>query len=184
MKARSMVPVLATDQDSIVERCRQGDEDAWKDLVRRYSSYVYAIATTAYRLSASDAEDVFQEVFVRTWQQLDELRDDAAIRPWIGQVTRRLAIDRLRQVARERGRDYLEEVVAEPDEDVLSRLEEALAVRQAVGRLPTIQREMIERFYVRGESYATIAAALHIPEGTVASRICRARERLRWHLRG
>ena len=80
----------------LVERCRAGDEDAWAALVERFSRYVYAIASGAYRLQEADAEDVFQDVFARTYEQLDRLRDDAAIRPWIGQTTRRLCIDRLR----------------------------------------------------------------------------------------
>ena len=53
------------------------------------------------RLRAEDAEDVFQEVFARTYQHLDRLRDDEAIRPWIAQLTRRLSIDKIRAGSRE-----------------------------------------------------------------------------------
>ena len=70
----------------LVARCRTGDQAAWGELVERFSRYVYAIAVQAFRLPEADAEDVFQEVFARTYQQLDHLRDDAAIRPWIGQL--------------------------------------------------------------------------------------------------
>ena len=45
----------------------------------------------------ADAEDVFQEVFTRTWEHLGELRDDTALRPWIATATRRLCVDRLRR---------------------------------------------------------------------------------------
>ena len=89
----------------VVAACRAGDQDAWRELVRRFSRYVHAIATQAYRLGTEDAEDVFQEVFARTWSNLDHLRDDEAIRPWIGQLTRRLCLDRLR---RERHEDPIE----------------------------------------------------------------------------
>src|SRR5215218_9644689 len=88
----------------LVASCRNGDAGAWPELVRRYSPYVHAIALRAYRLNAEDAEDVFQEVFVRAWQHLDDLRDDAALRPWLGQLTRRLAVDRIRGGAREQAR--------------------------------------------------------------------------------
>ena len=84
----------------LVARCRAGDERAWAELVERFSRYVYAIATQGFRLSEADAEDVFQEAFARTYEHLDRLRDDAAIRPWLGQLTRRLCVDRLRQTAR------------------------------------------------------------------------------------
>ncbi|MGZ4482607.1 MAG: RNA polymerase sigma factor, partial [Gaiellales bacterium] len=93
----------------LVARCRQGDEVAWRELVERYSRYVYAITQQAYRLSLHDAEDVFQEVFARTFQHLHRLRDDGAIRPWIGQLTRRLCIDRLRQGDREQPSETAEE---------------------------------------------------------------------------
>src|SRR3982750_2524989 len=85
----------------LVARCRAGDQAAWNELVERFSRYVYAIATQAFRLSQHDAEDVFQEVFARVYQHLDKLRSDEAIRPWIAQLTRRLCIDRLRAGQRE-----------------------------------------------------------------------------------
>jgi len=85
---------------ALVARCRTGDESAWAELVNRFSRYVYAIATQGFGLRADDAEDVFQEVFARTFQHLDRLRDDEAIRPWIAQLTRRLSIDRIRAGSR------------------------------------------------------------------------------------
>src|SRR5436190_19247381 len=86
----------------LVARCRSGDQQAWAELVERFSRYVYAISVQAFRLPESDAEDVFQEVFARAYQHLDKLRDDSAVRPWLAQLTRRLCIDRLRATARER----------------------------------------------------------------------------------
>src|SRR5881227_3826854 len=92
----------------LVARCRAGDHGAWNELVERFSRYVYAISVQAFRLSHHDAEDVFQEVFARAYQQLEKLRDDEAIRPWLGQLTRRLCIDRLRATARETPTDEVE----------------------------------------------------------------------------
>src|SRR5256886_12344477 len=86
----------------LVARCRSGDQQAWAELVDRFSRYVYAISVQAFRLSDADAEDVFQEVFARAYEHLDKLRDDAAVRPWLAQLTRRLCIDRLRASSRER----------------------------------------------------------------------------------
>ncbi len=85
----------------LVARCRGGDEDAWRELVARFSRYVFAICSQAFRLRAEDSEEVFQEVFARTYQHLARLRDDEAIRPWIGQLTRRLCIDHIRSSSRE-----------------------------------------------------------------------------------
>ena len=85
----------------LVARCREGDDECWRQLVERYSRYVYAISVQAFRLPESDADDVFQEVFARAYEHLGKLRDDAALRPWLAQLTRRLCIDTLRSGSRE-----------------------------------------------------------------------------------
>src|SRR5439155_26772970 len=55
----------------LVARCREGSDEAWSELVERFSRYVYAICVQGFRLQPSDAEDVFQEVFARPYQHLD-----------------------------------------------------------------------------------------------------------------
>ena len=167
---------------ALVARCRTGDENAWSELVNRFSRYVYAIATQGFNLRADDAEDVFQEVFARTFQHLDRLRDDEAIRPWIAQLTRRLSIDKIRAGAREQ----LSEDDVEPAEvdQTLERLDEALAVRESLAELSESCQEILDRFFARDQSYQTIGAALEIPSGTIASRISRCLAKLRETLEG
>jgi RNA polymerase sigma-70 factor (ECF subfamily) len=172
----------ASTETGLVERCRRGEPDAWPEFVRRFAPYVYAIAVRGYRLNEHDAEDVFQDVFLRAWTHIADLRDDTAVRPWLGQLTRRLAIDRLRARARETVRADLDTLHDVPARDALDALDDALTVRDAIARLPGLHREIVNRFFVEGQSHATIAADLGIPEGTVASRICRARQRLRVQL--
>lgn len=167
----------------LVARCRAGDEQAWSELVERFSRYVYAISVQAFRLPDADAEDVFQEVFARAYEHLDRLRDDAAVRPWLGQLTRRLCIDRLRASTRERpaGEDDLDAV--DPD-DTLAMLDDALTVHEALAATPEHCREILDRFFARDESYRTIGDALELPPGTIASRISRCLVRLREFLDG
>jgi len=160
----------------LVARCRQGDEAAWRELVERFSRYVYAIATQAFRLSDHDADDIFQEVFTRTYAQLDKLRDDGAIRPWLAQLTRRLCIDRLRDVSREAP---AEEVEPDGVDDVVEMLDEAMAVREALLRIGEPCGDMLDRFFARDQSYRTIGDELELPAGTIASRISRCLEKLR-----
>ncbi len=175
-------PAVANDA-ALVRRCRARDEAAWGELVDRFSRYVFAIATQAYRLGAQDAEDVFQEVFARTYTHLDGLRDDTAIRPWLGQMTRRLCVDRLRASGREA--PAAGELPERGEEDAsLARLDEALDVRDAMAGLSGDCQEVLDRFFARDESYATISAALGIAGGTVASRISRCLGRLRERLEG
>ena len=167
----------------LVARCRGGDDgDAWRELVERFSRYVYAIAMQGFRLPEHDAEDVFQEVFARVYERLDSLRDDDAFRPWIGQLTRRVCIDRLRSGSREQPGD--EELAEVADEDVLGQLEEAFDVHDALAALPEHCREILDRFFARDESYRAIGEALELPAGTIASRISRCLVRLRDHYEG
>jgi RNA polymerase sigma-70 factor (ECF subfamily) len=165
----------------LVARCRAGEEEAWRELVDRFSRYVYAIAVQGFRLTEADAEDVFQEVFARAYERLHHLRDDEAIRPWLAQLTRRLCIDSRRASAREQVSD---EEVTEGFDETLSRLDEALAVHDALAQLPEHCREILDRFFARDESYRTIGDALQIPAGTIASRISRCLIKLRENLEG
>jgi len=160
----------------LVGLCRQGDSAAWDALVERFSRYVHAICVQAFRLPLHDAEDVFQEVFMKTYEQLNKLRDDSAVRPWLAQLTRRACIDRLRAGKRE-----VAEEEVEPDgvDDQLAVLDAALAVRACLAELSGDCREILDRFFARDESYQAISAALDLPAGTIASRISRCLEKLK-----
>jgi len=169
---------MLTDAE-IVAACRSGDADAWNLLVERFSRYIYAISVQGFRFSVHDAEDVFQDVFTKVYEQLPRLRDDSAVRPWIAQLTRRTCIDRMRSQSRE-GASVDEEAVEPIDlEDVVSMLDEALAIRAGLETLPDNCREILDRFFARDESYRTIADALALPAGTIASRISRCLDKLK-----
>jgi RNA polymerase sigma factor (sigma-70 family) len=165
----------------LVARCRAGDHEAWNELVERFSRYVYAIAVQAFKLPEHDAEDIFQEVFARAYEHLPKLRDDNAIRPWLAQLARRLCIDRLRAGAQEQPEDDVEPLDAE---DTIARLDDALAVHDALAILPDGCQDILDRFFARDESYRTISDALDVPAGTIASRISRCLARLRVEMEG
>ena len=167
---------------ALVARCRTGDESAWAELVNRFSRYVYAIATQGFGLRADDAEDVFQEVFARTYQHLDRLRDDEAIRPWIAQLTRRLSIDKIRAGSREQLSD--EEIEPPASTRPSTGSTRRFSVREALAQLSESCQEILDRFFARDESYQTIGETLEIPSGTIASRISRCLAKLREILEG
>jgi RNA polymerase sigma-70 factor (ECF subfamily) len=170
------VDTAPRDDLQLVAACRAGDESAWGELVERYSSYVYAIAVRGFRLDEHAAEDLFQEVFARIYERLDQLRDPSSLRSWIGQLTRRLALDQLRRRAEEPLED---ETSVAADEDAIAEIESALTVQQILAELPEPFQEILDRFFARGESYRKIGAALDLPPGTIASRISRGLEKLR-----
>ncbi len=117
----------------LVERCRGGDESAWAAIVDRFSSYVYAIVIR-FGLSDDRAEDAHQEVFTRAFTHLDSLRNDGALKPWIAQLSRRAAIDRLRADAREVPASGAQNA---PDQDRdLEQIEQAITVHRALDDLP------------------------------------------------
>ena len=175
---------MATSTDAqLVARCRAGEPEAWNALVERFSRYVYAICVQAFRLSPHDAEDVFQDVFARVYVNLDNLRSDDAVRPWVAQLTRRLCIDRLRAGRRESpaGADEIE---IEDAEETVASIDEAIAVRAGLDAVGDPCREILDRFFSRDESYRSIGDALGLPAGTVASRISRCLSKLRAELEG
>ncbi len=146
-------------------------------MVERHAPLVHGILRGAFRLAPHDAEDAFQEVFTRLYMRLASIREDQALRGWIAQVTRNVALDYLRRAGREvaSGDAIDERAFDEP----LRAVDEAMGVRDALARLPAHQREILDRFFGRDESYQTIGAALGIPAGTIASRISRALAALR-----
>jgi RNA polymerase sigma-70 factor (ECF subfamily) len=160
----------------LVERCRGGDEAAWSEIVDRFSSYVYAIAIR-FGLGTHRAEDVYQEVFTRVFTQLGSLREGGALKPWIAQLTRRAAIDRLRADARE-GFSLGDEDLPDEDRD-LEQIELAITVQRALDDLPEPFGEALRRFFIEDQSYRAIGAALGLPAGTIASRISRGLSMLR-----
>jgi RNA polymerase sigma-70 factor, ECF subfamily len=165
----------------LVQRCRAGDPEAWNAFVERFSRYVYAISSQGFRLREADAEDVYQEVFTRVYTRLHTLRDDSAVRPWIGQLTRRLCLDVISAGNREQP---TAQAVDDERADVLQEIDEAFAVREALAELPEHCQEMLDRFFARDESYRTISSDLDLPLGTIASRIARCLAKLRTELEG
>lgn len=170
-----MVDATVTDAE-LVAACRAGDAAAWKVLVERFSRYVKAIATRAYRLPEHDAEEVFQTVFMRVFERLDTLRSDDAVRPWIGQLTRNCCLDLIRASGRVTPVEEMDETAAD---EVIDELDEAMAVRDSMSRLTPECREILDRFFAQDESYRTIGEALGLPPGTIASRISRCLGKLR-----
>jgi RNA polymerase sigma-70 factor (ECF subfamily) len=166
---------LVGEDAELVGRCLDGDRAAWDELVLQYARYVNAIATQGYRLRGPDAEDAFQEVFLRVYDRLGSLRNRDALRPWIAQLTRRVCLDRLAAG----GREEPAEVEPAEVERTLEELDEAFAVREALGGLSEECREVLDRFFCRDESYRTIGEELGIPSGTIASRISRCLGKLR-----
>jgi RNA polymerase sigma-70 factor (ECF subfamily) len=180
------------DNDSeLVERCRRGDQLAWRDLVERHARRVFGIA---YRFAGrvDEAEDLTQDVFVKVYQSLGRYEAaQGAFGSWVATVARNQAIDHYRRRREEHRRstgtpELLEGMPAAGDgpDSLVERRERAQLVRRGVRNLPADLREALVLCDLKGLSYEDAAAALGVPLGTVKSRINRARLELARRLLG
>ncbi len=156
-------------------RIAAGDETALAALYDQYASYVFALALRVLK-DRSAAEDVAQDVFVHVWTKATAFDPErGTVRSWLGVITHRRAVDRVRREAASRARDERSnrrDLGATPDVDeAVSSLVLGERVRSALHALPDDQRSAIELAYFGGKTFREVAAVLGIPEGTAKSRI-------------
>jgi RNA polymerase sigma-70 factor (ECF subfamily) len=166
------------DQDAdLVRRAQRGDARAFAELVERHQRRLFTLAVRELG-SAADAEDAVQDALVRAWRALPRFRADASFSTWLYRIQLNAIHDQRARSARHRG--VALEDVAEPSDTRDTLLERELSgeLQAALGRLDETYRTAVIMFDVLGRSYAEIAAALDIPEGTVKSRIFRGRAEL------
>ena len=167
------------DEQGWVARARQGDRQAFGELVRRHRQ---GVVNVVYRMCGDSAlaEDAAQEAFLRAWQNLSRYQPRYAFRSWLYRIALNLAIDTLR---RERPTaDLSDEPLASSEdspETLLERKQQAEQVRQAVLDLPPASRVVLVLREYEALSYQEIAEALDIPMGTVMSRLNYARGQMR-----
>ena len=137
---------------------------------------------------AALAEDAAQEAFLAAWRGLPRFRGDSRFSTWLYRLTTNAAIDCLRREKRHRDADDLDGVElpdgGETPQEAAERTETQTAVRSALSALSDEHRQVLLLRYMQELDYAEIAAALEISEGTVKSRISRAKMRLRELLDG
>lgn len=169
-----------------VARARAGDTAAFAALVRRHQDRVFSFILRM--LDARDeAMELTQDVFVKAWQALPGWRPEARFSTWLLQIARNAALDQLRrrQVVRfaplEEGLEVADEAPG-PEARYASR-QRQVQLERALRRLAAEHREILLLREVEDLSYAELAAVLGIAEGTVKSRLARARAALLQHFR-
>lgn len=178
--------------NELVRRTRAGDTSAFEQLFARHQGRIYAIALQMLG-SEPDAADMTQDIFVRAYRSLASLRSDAAFVVWLKTLAINMCRDALRKRARGRtvsldnpvessegdtAQREVEDWSANP-EAALGRKERSEAVRRAISSLSPDYREVVALFYVDGAAVAEIARALGAPEGTIKSKLARARAELK-----
>ena len=168
----------------LVEGARNGDAEAWNDLVRRYLPLVRAVITRV-RLTPADAADVNQTVWLRLVEHLDDLREPRALPGWLATTARREAlrvIETRRRVTPVDPQDGEVERIASPGEvdDLVLAAERAQAVRDGRAELPAQRRRLLELLVAEPPlSYDEISRTLGIPIGSIGPTRARALAQLR-----
>ena len=175
-----------SDEQTLIERCRGGQDDAaFAELVDRYKDVVYALV---YRLrrDRSDADDLAQEVFLKVHRGLRYFRGDARLSTWLYRIVFNVCCeDRARRRPRELpldpgdGRPAIDpgaHDAAFGELELKDRLDRAMAT------LPDNYRFLIAAHYLRGVQYEALAEALDMPLGTVKTHLYRAKRLLRERL--
>lgn len=174
-------PDSASDADE-VRAFLAGDEAAFERLVDRHQRTLLHLCQRL--VGASDAADLFQEVFLQCYRMVHQLREPEAFRAWLLQITVRRA--RRRQQARPGPLAVEEpELFAAPAVgDPLELADEVAALRRALERLPPRQREVVVLRHDQGLSFAEIAALLEIREDAARANHYQGMRRLRRELLG
>lgn len=173
-------------EQELVLRAQRGDQDAFAQLVEANQNKIYALAL---RMSGhpEDAADLAQEAFLRAWRSLPSFQGDSSFATWLYRLTSNLCIDFLRQEKRKRAAVTVTSLDEEessavdvPDhrftpQNELERKELQQAVGKAILLLSDEHRQVLVLRELEGLSYSEIAQQLDLEEGTVKSRIARAR---------
>ena len=176
----------ATSEHELVERCREGDEQAFRGLFRRYAPTAQALARRIVRYPAL-AEEIVQEVFLSVWRS-PATHDPArgSVRSWLMGMVHHRSVDAVRreEAQRRRAAEAIPDVIDLSDDpgvtvpEEIGLPEERKVVRHALEKLPPEQRQVIELAYFEGLSQSEIAARTGDPLGTVKGRVRSAMEKL------
>lgn len=165
-----------------------GDREAFDRLAQRYQGLVYSIVLRRVRNHA-EALEVSQEVFIRAWRKLDQLREPERFPAWLKQVAVRMSINHVLRRKAETALDNgefssVEEVrVASPLTNLM-KSETAHEVWDCLDKLREMDRQTLVAFYFEGRSLRQMSDLFDSPVGTIKRRLHTARNRLKTELAG
>lgn len=178
----------------LIRRLKDRDEKAFREIVRRYSDQVFNMT---YRMlgNREEAEDVAQEVFIIVFKSIDSFRGDSKFSTWLYRITANTCKNRIKYLARRHDRqkseydegfegDQAAGAVTAPTaprrpDAAMAGLELELELQQAINALDEDHRLLVVLRDIQELSYEEICEIMGLPEGTVKSRLHRARAALR-----
>jgi len=176
----------------LVAAARGGSAAAFRTIVERYHERLYQVVFRIVR-NRSDAEEVTQETFLKAFRGLGSFQEDSALFTWLYRIAVNAAVDVSKKQKRRRHLslndesspgEMLDVAVDAGPGDEPERAELVELVRQGIEELPEQYRVILTLREYGELSYEDLASVLHLPKGTVESRLFRARMRLKdWLLR-
>ena len=170
-------PIETAKTHSLADRARNGDLDAFEELMHARIDAIYRLSFAIVGDEA-DARDSTQEAFIAAWRRIRELRDPARFDAWL----QRIAVNAARMTLRARGRRRVREI---PSGDIATlagvsdrtqpERSDPDLLGAALGRLSVDQRTILVLHHLEGQGIAEMAQVLEIPVGTVKSRLHAAR---------
>jgi RNA polymerase sigma factor (sigma-70 family) len=166
----------------VVAAARTGSPDAWAELFARFNHLMLAIARR-HGLPAAEYEDIAQVTWMRLLENIDRIRNDAALAGWLVTTSTRETYARSRRLAREipspEAHLVTDPVLADDVDAVLDELAAAAMLRRYIRRLPDRERRLMELLIDPSEpSYRQISLALGMPVGAIGPVRQRAIRRL------
>jgi len=166
--------------DPDVALAAAGDQSAFERLYRLHVARVHSL--TRRMLGSDDADEVTQDIFVRTWQKLAQFRGESAFGTWLHRLAVNVVIERRRSYAIQRGRMSDDPEALDAATVAPARADLTVDFEQAIGRLPAGAREIFVLHDVEGYKHREIALMLDVATGTSKRQLQRARMLMRKHL--
>lgn len=169
----------------------QKDDAAFEELVRQTESLVYNMALRSTGGEEHDACDLAQDIYIKVWKSLPMFRGESQFTTWLYRIVQNASADRARRLKRNQtvsltveGEDgevsemEIEDIAPTPEQITLEN-ESAQALKKALSCLTDTHREVLALRYIHGYSVLEICDIMDTDEGTVKSRLFRAREKLK-----
>ena len=178
-----------SDQE-ILAQLRQGDEDAYRQLVERFQQKVFNTAVN-FLQNQQDAEDIAQEVFIQVYHSIGQFKENASLSTWIYRITISKCLDHTRNKRRKKRFAFISRLFTDDNQLLhdatdfehpgiqLDRKENAAILFRTVNQLPDSQKTAFLLNKVDGLSYHEIADVMKLSESAVDSLLQRARQNLR-----
>jgi RNA polymerase sigma-70 factor (ECF subfamily) len=168
--------------DSDVALAARGDSSAFERLYRTHVARIHSL--TRRMLGRDQADEVTQDIFVRTWQKLGQFRGDSQFSTWLHRLAVNVVIERRRSFAIQRERITDDPVALDLVTVAPARADLTVDFEHAIEQLPPGAREIFVLHDVEGYKHREIAAMLDITTGTSKRQLHRARMLMRKHLNG